>query len=181
MQPPEIFETPRLVARPPRVADAPAAFECYASDPAVTRYLAWKAHAEVSTVAEFFGAAAAHWRTSSGLEGHYPWLLFRHETDELVGSISVDIEDHAVLFGYVLGRAHWGQGLATEALRTLIAWALGEPRVYRAWAVCDVDNPASARVMEKVGMRREGILRRWHVCPTLGEEPRDCFVYSRVR
>jgi len=48
-------------------------------------------------------------------------------------------------------------------------------------AVCDVENIASARVMEKAGLSREGVLRRWLVHPNLGPEPRDCYGYARVR
>ncbi|MBV8911854.1 MAG: GNAT family N-acetyltransferase, partial [Acetobacteraceae bacterium] len=48
-------------------------------------------------------------------------------------------------------------------------------------AVCDVENRASARVMEKAGLEREAILRRWLVHPNLGEAPRDCFSYAKVR
>jgi RimJ/RimL family protein N-acetyltransferase len=63
----------------------------------------------------------------------------------------------------------------------LLDWTDGEPEIFRAWAFCDVDNPASARVMEKAGMTREGILRRWHVAPNLGPEPRDCIVCARAK
>jgi RimJ/RimL family protein N-acetyltransferase len=85
------------------------------------------------------------------------------------------------MFGYVLARQYWGNGYMLEALAHLVDWALAQPGVYRAWAFCDVDNPGSARVMEKAGMTLEGRLRRWHVCPELGDEPRDCWVYARVR
>src|SRR5258707_1279376 len=60
---------------------------------------------------------------------------------------------------YVLARSYWGQGLMTEALAWLVDWALKQPAIRRAWAMCDVDNPNSARVMEKAGMQREGIRR----------------------
>jgi RimJ/RimL family protein N-acetyltransferase len=180
---PEHFETARLYARPPRVEDAEAAFAAYAADPEVTRYVAWKPHRELSTVRAYFGACAHHWRTTSGLEGNYPWLLFLRDTNALVGSISVELEipTHSAMFGYVLARPHWGHGLTTEALRYLVDWALAQPKIFRTWAVCDVDNPASARVMEKAGMTREGILRRWHMAPTISSEPRDCFCYAKVR
>jgi RimJ/RimL family protein N-acetyltransferase len=49
------------------------------------------------------------------------------------------------------------------------------------WAVTDVDNHASARVLEKIGMQREGLLRRWLVHPSLSPEPRDCWCFARVR
>ena len=43
------------------------------------------------------------------------------------------------------------------------------------------ENPASVRVMEKAGMVQEGLLRRWHVCPTLSAELRDCVVCAKVK
>jgi RimJ/RimL family protein N-acetyltransferase len=49
------------------------------------------------------------------------------------------------------------------------------------WATCDVENLASARVLERVGMTREGVLRRWTVYPNLGDTPRDCLCYSIVK
>jgi len=77
--------------------------------------------------------------------------------------------------------AYWHHGYATEAGRAVIAWAADLPEVYRVWAVCDVENPASARVLEKLGMSREGVLRRWIIHPNISSEPRDCYVYSKVR
>jgi ribosomal-protein-alanine N-acetyltransferase len=53
--------------------------------------------------------------------------------------------------------------------------------VYRIWATCDTDNVASARVLEKAGLRREGTLHRWSVKPNIGPEPRDAFVFAKVR
>jgi ribosomal-protein-alanine N-acetyltransferase len=47
--------------------------------------------------------------------------------------------------------------------------------------VCDVENIGSARVMEKSGLVREGLLRRYLVHPSISKEPRDCFSYARVR
>jgi RimJ/RimL family protein N-acetyltransferase len=48
-------------------------------------------------------------------------------------------------------------------------------------AVVDVDNAASVRVLEKAGMQREGLLRRFGVHPNTGPESRDCLLYARVR
>jgi len=56
-----------------------------------------------------------------------------------------------------------------------------EPDIYRVFATCDVDNPASAKVMEKAGMKYEGLLRRYMIHPNVSEEPRDCLMYARVR
>ncbi len=84
-------------------------------------------------------------------------------------------------FGYVLARRWWGQGLMTEALTSVADWALREPGVFRVSAVCDVENLGSARVMEKSGLIREGVMRRFMLHPNVSDEPRDCFTYARVR
>ncbi len=84
-------------------------------------------------------------------------------------------------FGYVLARSSWGQGLMTEALTEVACWALSEPDIWRIGAVCDVDNLASARVMEKAGLTREGLLRRWLLHPNISDQPRDCFSFAKVR
>ena len=85
------------------------------------------------------------------------------------------------MFGYVLGRAHWGRGYAAEALTFLVDWAVAEPRLKRVWAYCAAENPSSARVMEKAGLEREGVLQRWQVFPNLGPTPRDCLFYAKVK
>jgi [ribosomal protein S5]-alanine N-acetyltransferase len=69
----------------------------------------------------------------------------------------------------------------TEALSEVAGWAMRQHDIRRIGAVCDVDNPASARVMEKAGLAREGILRRWLVHPNISPEPRDCFSYALTR
>lgn len=178
LRPPETFETARLRARPPRVADAAEAFAVYASDPVATRYLAWKPYATIEPLEEFLGRRAASWEKD---DGHYAYLLFRRDTGALVGSIGMIFEGPKAMFGYVLGQAHWGRGYATEALSSLVDWTSREPRIRRAWAYCATENAASARVMAKAGLPCEGVLRRWQVFPNLGPEPRDCVFHAQVK
>lgn len=177
-RPPESFTTARLVGRLPRVEDAPAVFAAYARDPVVTRYLTWAPHRDIESLAVFQQTQIERWKSNGG---PFAWMLCRDGTDTPIGSIGVTFDGYKAMFGYVLARPHWGQGLMTEALAHLVGWTLDQPEIHRAWAFCDVENPGSARVMEKAGMQREGVLRRWHVCPTLGPEPRDCVAYARVR
>jgi ribosomal-protein-alanine N-acetyltransferase len=69
----------------------------------------------------------------------------------------------------------------TEVLRAVIEWIFSQPGIYRVQAICDMENIASARVMEKTGMVREGLLRRYVLHPNLSAKPRDCFMYAIVR
>jgi ribosomal-protein-alanine N-acetyltransferase len=178
LRPPISFTTARLSARLPRADDGPAVFAAYASDPEVTRYLAWRPYERVEPLTAFLRESVANWEKG---RGHLPWLLCLKGTDTPIGSIGVTIEGDKVSFGYALAHKFWGHGFTTEALRYLIDWSLAQPSIYRAWAFCDVENPASARVMEKAGMTREGILRRWHIAPNLSPHPRDCIVCAKVK
>ena len=59
--------------------------------------------------------------------------------------------------------------------------ALPHPVIYRTEAACDVMNVASARVVEKAGMSQGALLRRYLFHPNVSDEPRDAFLYSKVR
>ena len=71
--------------------------------------------------------------------------------------------------------------MMTEALAQVVYWAMGEDGIWRIGAGCDVENFASARVMEKAGLAKEGILRRWITHPNISSEPRDWVSYAKVR
>ena len=87
---------------------------------------------------------------------------------------------HRLEFGYVLGRRFWGLGLMTEALTEVVDWALRQDHLFRISALCDVENIGSARVMEKSGLVREGLMRRLMMHPNISDEPRDCYSYARL-
>lgn len=74
-----------------------------------------------------------------------------------------------------------GQSYVTEAARAIVATARTEPTVWRVQAYCDVENRASARVLEKAELTYEGTFRRYIVLPNLGDVPRDVHVYAWVR
>jgi RimJ/RimL family protein N-acetyltransferase len=174
---PEQILTPRLVLRKPVRRDAGDIFSAYAQDPEVTRHLMWRPDGSVREVEEFLDKTLRAWERGSA----YAWSILLREGGELVGMIEARVDAYMVNIGYVIGRAHWNRGFATEAVRGVCAWADAQPEVFRVWAVCAVDNPASTRVLEKAGMTREGILRRWAVFPNIGGAPRDCYSYSLVR
>jgi ribosomal-protein-alanine N-acetyltransferase len=72
-----------------------------------------------------------------------------------------DVERIGAEIGYWLGREFWGRGIATAALRLVTGHAFRmNPELRRLWAVPYSSNPASARVLEKAGYRREGTLRQ---------------------
>ena len=174
MKPPETFETDRLILRAPKLSDAGAIFTSYASDPENTRYLIWRPNKDVSETKDFLLRCTEGWRIGND----FSWAIILKESDELVGMVGLRVHEFKADLGYVLARRLWGKGIATEAVSPIVRWALAQPSIYRVWAMCDVDNTASARVLEKVGMKREGLLCRSTIHPNVSDEPRDSYCYA---
>jgi len=177
MRPPEIIDTPRLRLRLPALADATAIFEGYAQDSAVTKYLIWYPHNKIDDTYEYLRRCLVGWETATS----FTWVVTQKENERLIGMVEIRVEEYKADIGYVLARANWGHGFMPEAVSAIIQWALSTGPIYRVWAVCDVENLASRRVLEKVGMKGEGLLRRWIVHPNISDEPRDCFCYSKTK
>ena len=175
--PPEKFTTERLVLRRPRLSDADDIFTQYASDPEVTRYVTWRPHQDRSEAGLLLQSRLARW--DAGEE--FSWAITETGKDRVIGMIACRVRDHMADFGYVLGRNYWNRGYVTEGAKAVVHWAANLENIYRVHAVCDVENIGSARVLESVGMEREGILRRYIIHPNISSEPRDCFMYSKVR
>ena len=168
---PESIDTARLRLRAPRLEDAEEIFSGYAQDLAVVKYLIWRPHKSVADTREFLGRCIDDWRKDAG----FAYVLCRKSDGKLLGMAEVGTDGS---LGYVLARAHWSQGYVTEAVKAIVDLVLHQGDIPKIWAHCDVDNPASARVMQKVGMKFEGILPRNTLHPNVSDEPRDMLSYS---
>jgi RimJ/RimL family protein N-acetyltransferase len=97
---------------------------------------------------------------------HYYFAISLRATGTLIGVCALFIRYDELRQGeilYVLNRPYWGRGYATEAARALLEVGFRELDLHRIYATCRPANVASWRVMEKLGMRREGHLvkHRW--------------------
>jgi [ribosomal protein S5]-alanine N-acetyltransferase len=174
---PDAFETARLLLRPVTLADAAAIFDNYAQDEEVARYLIWRPHRNRNETQAYAERCVA---TPAEVERTY--MLVSREDNSVRGAFALrQRAPHRLDCGYLLARRWWGRGLMTEALTEVTVWALRQASVFRIGAVCDVENIGSARVLEKSGFVREGLLRRWLLHPNISDEPRDCYSYARVR
>ena len=77
----------------------------------------------------------------------------------LIGTVNfeVDADTRAAMLGYAIGRAWWGRGLATEAARAAIAWAVDTFSLVRIWASTDARHVRSRRVLERLRMQSEAL------------------------
>jgi len=174
---PEEIPTPRLLLRKPLPGDAHDICASYAGDPEVTRYLLWRPDGTLPASEKFLARTLANWEGGTA----YTWSILLREDRSFLGMIEARIDAYMVNLGYVIGRAHWNRGYATEAVAAVCGWASAEPDVFRIWAVCAAENVASARVLEKAGMVREGPPFARAVFPNIGGAPRECCTYSLVR
>jgi RimJ/RimL family protein N-acetyltransferase len=99
---------------------------------------------------------------------------------QVIGAIGVHIDDlhQRAEMGYWVGVPYWGNGYATEAAAEMVAYAFDVLGVNRVFAYHFTRNPSSGRVLQKIGMRREGTLRQ-HVIKW--GEPLDVDFYGIVR
>ena len=152
------LETERLILRRIAMRDAKDIFE-YSRDPEVARHVLWSAQKDIGEARDYCRYMMKRYRSDQPSS----WGIIDKRTEHLVGTIGyMDYsEDNATVeLGYSLARWMWNGGYMTEALRRVIAYTFEAMDINRIEAQHELDNPASGRVMEKCGMRKEGELRQ---------------------
>lgn len=93
------------------------------------------------------------------------FAITRKDEGRLIGAVNLRFtpDDRRAELGYWVGRPHWGQGICTEAAAAVIDWGFRDRDLNRIYAHHMTRNPASGRVMLKLGMRHEGTLRQHYV------------------
>ncbi len=150
--------TARLILRPWREADAEDAFQNWTNDPEVTRYLTWTPHGDISVTRALLRA----WEEESRRPDVYHWAIVLREGGVLIGDISIahaDAYQETGSVGYCMGKAWWGRGLMTEAFREVLRYCFEDVGFYRINGSHAAANLGSGRVMEKCGLRAEGLRR----------------------
>jgi len=148
MRTPEL-ETTRLYLRPPRVEDAEEVFQNWTSDGEVTRYLRWTTHKSPEETKEWLALEERYLESDK----RYQWVFVHKETGRLIGSGGFIWNEERNMFelGYVFMRDFWGQGLATEAGRAMVDFAVNTLGLRTLFARHAKQNTASGRVLEKLG------------------------------
>jgi RimJ/RimL family protein N-acetyltransferase len=157
---PVTLQGDRIRLREVGPADAAAAFR-WVSDPAYFRYMAYEVVGSIADEEAFLRdmEAQAHERPRR----QYPLGVELRSSGELVGMARIGItspEHRGGDIGYGLRRDQWGRGIATEAAALLLDFGFRTLGLHRVVAYHDPENIASGRVMQKLGMQREGRLRQ---------------------
>lgn len=151
------LETDRLVLRRLDLTDAEAYFIAL-SNPETMRHMRWDVFQTVEDAISFLRMIDQKHRERLA----FHWGVIDKESQKLIGRvafINFDEENEKTEIGYVISKHYWNKGLVTEAIRELIRFGFAELGVNRIEARCNEDNLGSERVMQKNGMKFEGLLR----------------------
>ena len=151
------FRSHRLVLREYEITDLECSHKL-ASDPDVVRHVTFDENDMAASRAFVTQAVAA--RDSD--DRRTIRLVAELPGEGLIGDVVLyigDARDRSAELGYFFRRDYWGLGYAPEAARAMINFGFEQLELNRIWSRCVVENPASARVMEKCCMTREGLLR----------------------
>jgi RimJ/RimL family protein N-acetyltransferase len=145
----------RLLLRPLRESDLSALCR-YRSDPLVARYQSWTTFTEEQGHQLITDQA----RRQPGVPGTWFQMAIEHkDSGHMIGDCGLHTlrdSPRQAEVGFTLAREHQGKGYATEAVACLFDYVFGKLRLHRAIAVTDARNGPAARVLERLGMRREG-------------------------
>lgn len=143
------LQTERLLLRAITRGDTQRIFDCWASDPEVTKYLTWLPHKSVKVTEQVM----SFWLTEYEKPDCYRYGIELKATGELIGMIDVvGYVDGEPVIGYCSGRAYWGNGYMTEALKAVTAelFSAGFKSIFIEAAK---ENIGSNRVIQKAGFQ----------------------------
>ena len=148
------LETKRLILRKYTENDF-SAVHSYGSCRENLIYMLWGPNNEEQT-REYINRSIE--RTEENPIKNYIYAVVLKETNKLIGGCEIALlSDYYAEIGWILHRDYWKQGYGTEMGKALLRFGFDELKLHRIIARCDYENIGSYRVMEKLGMRREGL------------------------
>ena len=146
-----VLETERLTLRTIREEDLQEIFSCWMSDPDVSRYMMWTA-GDMNVTKEFVAFELGNIEK----DDWYRWIITKKD-GTIIGAclLYFDEEFAAWDISYNLGKKYWGNGYITEAMKEVIRFAVETLKVREIIAFHAAENPASGRVIEKLGFQYE--------------------------
>lgn len=153
------IETERLILRKFTKDDIGPVYNNWTSDEAVTKYLRWPTHKDMSVTEKVINEWTAAYENPS----YYQWAIELKSIGKPIGAISVvDMNEKLdiVHIGYCIGGKWWHKGITSEAFSAIIPFLFEEVGVNRIETQHDPNNPHSGNVMKKCGLKYEGTLRQ---------------------
>ncbi|MFP5518356.1 MAG: GNAT family N-acetyltransferase [Bdellovibrionia bacterium] len=156
---PPTLKTDRLILRPINIGDAQSIFD-YSKNPNVSRYTLWEPHRSLEDSKEFIQNYVFKYYQQAVPEPL--GVALKEDVNKIIGTVGcfwTSKQAKAMELAYAFGEDYWGKGFAAEASQAMIDYCFKEFSLKRIQARCKIENKASSRVMEKIGMTYEGTLR----------------------
>lgn len=173
------LESNRLLFRKASTSDSNAMFNNWANDKEVTKYLRWDSYKKEEDTIKFLN----YLENSYKEDNFYNWMVIPKEERVpigTIGAVNIDVNNNTVEIGHCYGRKFWNKGYGTETLTRIIKFFFEEVGVETIYAYYVDGNSASGKVLEKVGMKYEGILRK-RVYDKVTKKQVDLISYSITR
>lgn len=170
------LETDRLVLRKLGKEDASDIYAC-SSDPEVSKYMPWETHRSIKDSEDYIEMAIEQYE----LGQLAPWGITLKESEKLIGTIEYVkwLPNHyRAEISFVLSKRFWGKGYILEATKKVIQFGFSHMELQKIEALSMIENVQSQRVLQKLGMRFEGVLRNhWWI----KDQFRDIVQYSILK
>ncbi len=166
--------TPRLFIREFKEEDFKA-IHAYASKPEVTMYLPFGPNSEADTQLYLDKSINNQFQNP---RHDYEFAVVLKKDNILIGGCGIHItnfDNREGYIGYCYDKQYWGNGYATEAADAIVKFGFNILNLHRIFATCCPDNINSAKVLEKLGMKKEGHLREHKLQRGIW---RDSYIYS---
>lgn len=153
------IETKRLILRELEETDIQKVHE-YASDPDVSKYVPWGPNTLKQTE-EFVRMCIKYQYQKDRLD--FELAVIEKRDTKLIGACGLHISDkknREGWIGYVINKLYWGKGYGTEIAETLLDIGFNQFKLHRIYGTCHPSNIDSEKVLQKIGMQKEGHLRK---------------------
>lgn len=169
------IETERLILRPISMFDAKSMYE-YAKDEELTKYVLWEPHKNLEITLSVINNMLKKKKVVPVL------AIVIKENKKMIGTIEVMMSEEYKLnrraeLGYCISREYWNQGYMTEAASAVMKYIKDKYDLLRIEGRHIEENVASGRVMEKIGMQKEGVLRKFLY---IDGKPYNLVVYAKI-
>ncbi|MBO0997425.1 GNAT family N-acetyltransferase [Bacillus sp. SD075] len=171
-----LIETKRLILREVTMEDAGDMFT-YLSDTDVVKPMGLDPCQTVNDVGDEIKWYESIFQEGSGIR----WGITLKDSGRVIGScgfLNMVTNHHRAEIGYELSKAHWGKGIASEALEAVVMYGYRHFHLERIQALIEPDNYPSQKLVEKQGFSREGLLRHYEY--TCGKFD-DLYMYSLIK
>ncbi|NQX66172.1 GNAT family N-acetyltransferase [Paenibacillus alba] len=151
------IQSERLLLRKMTLEDAVDIFD-YASDVQVSKFTTWENHKNIEDTLTFLKIIMQKYENNQPSD----WGIVHKETNKVIGTcgwVYINESHHRAEIGYALSPIYWNQGIITESMKQVLNLGFNELDINRIEARCMIGNLGSERVMIKLGMQFEGLIR----------------------